>query len=459
MLDIDLLDQQIYSMDLGDGRLNSRLAKVSSSLLGNQDEYLSSSFSNPYDLKAYYRFMNNKKVSSTMLTSISQAYSLGQATNERVILAIQDSTELNLTTNRGALNMGLMPHDQRGLYLHNHLLCNGLGVPLGIFSQSFCSRTAADFGKSRERKYLPIEEKESYRWLANFEELQTCFASASDQHIIQICDREADISELLCLQRQPHVDYIIRSKSNRKVFESQLLLSDAIAEQESRFCYWVKVTNKHGVNREAKLWVKYCQLCVKMPFRKGKKLTEQTLFVVNVKEEHVPDGEEAIHWRLLTSMNITSPEQAMQVIDYYVMRWVIERFHYVLKSGRKIEQLQFETPEAIEKAVVLHSWVALQICQLTYLGRKSPKTPLSQTQFSNQDYTILFNYLTTVKGNRLTKNEQPTVDEWVAMLLILGGSRWRKDRPPGVMALWRGIKKFLLIRDAFLLNEKIVGSQ
>jgi len=203
------LHTKIDNFNFRDKRLNTRLSTLYSQLKEAGEDSISSTLCNAGQLKAYYRFINNPKVRSTMLSTIFSDFSLDEVRDESVILALQDTTELDYTGSRSSSNVGCMEYlKRRGLYLHNHLIINELGIPLGLFSQRFIQRSDESLGKSKERISLPIEEKESYRWLDEFNLLQEKFATQTEKTVIDICDREADISELLSARHYSHTGHV-----------------------------------------------------------------------------------------------------------------------------------------------------------------------------------------------------------------------------------------------------------
>jgi hypothetical protein len=255
------LHKKIDNFNFGDKRLNSRLSTLCSQLETDGERSISSMLSNRGQLKGYYRFINNSKVNNGMLSSIFRDSNLEEVKDQKVILALQDTTELDYTGNRNASNVGCMEYlNRRGLYLHNHLLINTLGVPTGLFAQRFIQRSDESLGKSKERRSLPIEEKESYRWLDEFNLLQEKFATQTDKTVIDICDREGDISELLSARRYSHIHYIVRSKSERKTTTSGVTIWEEIAAQKSTFSYEQEVSDAKGKKRIAHLSVRYCEV-------------------------------------------------------------------------------------------------------------------------------------------------------------------------------------------------------
>jgi len=82
-----------------------------------------------------------------------------------------------------------------------------------------------------------------------------------------------------------------------------------------------------------------------------------------------------IHWLLLTTVAVTSLSEAIECVQWYSRRWLIERYHYVLKSGCNLEKLQLETAARLEKALATNSIVAWRLLWLTYEARVNPDIP------------------------------------------------------------------------------------
>lgn len=434
--------------EFGDKRLNTRLKLMMDRFCWTAEK-LSEMFSDRHQLKAYYRFVNNPKVKAQDLISICTEQIRPKVEDHPVILAIQDTTELDYTTKRASGQLGCMEYEHRkGFYLHNHILVSPQERLLGLFSQRFFNRTKESLGKGKERKYLPIEQKESYRWLEEFNSLQDAFRQNIQQQIIQICDREADISELLCARKYSHIHYIIRSKNTRKTAGSKQSIWKEVEQEPSSFQTQVQVVDEHGHKRIATMSVRYRQVILNAPYRKDKNLPEQPIWLVQSREDNPPQGHKRISWLLLTSIPVEDEKTAYQIILYYILRWLIERFHYVLKQGRKVEALQIQTEQALKNAIVLQSWIALQVCTMAYECKKDDAAPLDSCGFEAEDYHILYNYMSQKHGN-IKKTGSPTIGDFARLIARMGGSGLQKNRPLGVVSLWRGMEKFIVIKEAY----------
>jgi hypothetical protein len=455
------------SCSLEDGRLAKRLEKLLHQMGSDPTSGFNSLSLCPYQKKAYYRFINNPKVYSENLMLGYQAHSVFESlAGGNVILAVQDTTELDFTGNRGAKDLDCLEYEHRkGFYLHNHLLLNELGVPYGIFSQQFYAYKLENLGKSRARRYADITEKHSYRWLQEFEILQEQFKSNTDKMVVSISDRESDIHELLQARKYDHIHYVIRSKNNRCLetpCENVATIWDKVSQTLPDFCYALRTPTKADRNqfRTAHIEVRYTKVTLKAGYRpkRSVQLRPVDAWIVDVSEINPPDGEEAISWRLLTSIPVESAEVAQKIITYYVIRWVIERFHYVLKQGCKVEELQLETAKALKNATTLHSWNALNVANLAYQSNLMPLTPLIEMGYSEQDYLIAYKYVKHKINLHLVKVEKPTILDFSTLIAQIGGSNLHKKRALPVVSLWKGWTKFLLIKEICLM-EKDVGNQ
>ena len=460
---------------LPDKRLNTRLQQILMQLEGKLEESIPVAFADAGQSKAYYRFINHEGVEVEALLEANRQVVLKQAAQERVVLAIQDTTELDFTGKRSAKALGCLSYQhQKGLFLHNHLLLDEQGQGLGLLDQQFLERDPAQLGGSKKKRRQPFEDKESFRWLQQFNQLQACFQDQPDKQVIEICDREADIHELLQARTTTHVHYIIRSSQNRtsELLPSESLTADPktatqlvgiyqqLVGKESQFTYQLQVDHPQQGKRLAHLQVRYGQVEIKPGYRPKQQpqLAPVKLWLVETIEVEPPEGVEPLCWRLLTSLAVEDNEQAQRVIRYYTYRWRIERFHFVLKQGAHVEKLQLQQVEALKKAIIVYSWIALKVLQTQHLLLNKPQAPITSIGLSELDYRIVYEYLKSKASKLPPKSGKPTLIEWVELLAPILGGRLPKDNTIGVVTLWRAYSQFLLIRQAYFAF-KDVGNQ
>lgn len=457
-MDIEKMRIEVSSsVVFGDLRLNHRFSEVIGDLSSNLGcGSIPCVLQERKKIKGYYRFINNKKVSNFLLLEGLSAYVSSltrRLSDSSVVLAIQDTTELDFTGKRSSDKLGVLEYAHRhGIYLHNHLLVSGSGVPLGLFSQKFHHRKAEDLGKSRAKRYAPVEEKESYKWVEEFNHLQDTFANDSHLEIISVCDREADMYEMLCARKYSHIHLIIRSQYNRvcinEAGEKGGYLWDEVGSTDACFCYWLEIEDVDRKKRTAHLEARYRKVTLRPPHRKGLKLPIQDIWILEVKEVNPPkEVSEPLCWQILTTIPIENAQIAQKIIYYYTLRWIIERFHYILKQCLHVEKLQVEEEQPLQNAIILQSWVAVQIANLDYLNKKTPQASLSQTTFSNEDYDLAYKYATKVLNFKALHNPNPTVNDFAIIIARIAGHQLQKNKAIGAPSLIKGIKSFLIIKE------------
>lgn len=96
------------------------------------------------------------------------------------------------------------PRTVCGILMHSSLAVTTEGLPLGLAAVKFWGRKEFKGCTALKRKInptrVPIETKESFRWLDNLRQSTTLFGRAD--RCVHIGDRESDIYELFCLARQ-----------------------------------------------------------------------------------------------------------------------------------------------------------------------------------------------------------------------------------------------------------------
>lgn len=451
--------QLIASADLGDERLNKRLGGCFEAFAHHMEESIPSAMQDVHQAKAVYRFYQNERVSYQKLLHAERGASLSGKTSQRRLF-IQDTTDLTFTGSRSADDLGCMRRaQQKGMYLHNHLVVSTQGVPIGLFSQHYYTRKADSLGKKQQRKRDPIEKKESYRWLQQWYALQDFMTDQVASEAIMVADREADIHEILQSRQPPHCHYLIRSRDNRKLVGSpsdgqDCYLWDVLGTSPERGHYPLDLTDeKTGKTRTCQVAVRYGCYTVQAPYRTKKqgKCQPVTLYALEAKQIN-PKGE-ALCWRLLSSWPIKSVADAKMLIRYYSYRWRIERLHYIMKSGAKVEALQLATAEQLQKAITLLSMVSAHLLQLMHYARLHPELSISQLGIAPSEWQALQAYQRQGNTNQLA-DHPPSVEQWIRRLTALVGFKASKRQPfPGVKRLWMALRKWHHIYQGFRLAQ------
>lgn len=430
---------------LRDKRLNTRCNQLIAQLVQNPTESIPEACGTWKTTKAAYRFFSNEHVHAEQImhAQYQETQDRIQAT-EGIILVAQDTTDLDYSTHPRTQGLGYLQGERLfGMKMHSALAIDQRGVPLGVLAQTRWIRDMGTFGKRRMkgREKRPIEEKESHRWLTTVQSIEKSIPAG--KKVIVIGDREADMYELFAMKRAPHIDLLVRAKTNRYLWGTNKRLFEKVHATPVAGLLSIRI-EKAGYRRErvAQLSIRYTP--VTLASKKGTGAIK--LWVVTAEETQPPTGVQPLKWILLTTVPVTSYKNATEVLTWYTRRWVIERFHYTLKSGCRIEELQLQERDRLERAVALYTVVAWRLLWMTYKAREYPEGSVS-TILSKEEVMVL---------SRVSKKRTiTTIREGVRQLAKLGGFLARKgDKDPGVKTLWLGIRRFHDIMEGWRLAKK-----
>jgi hypothetical protein len=372
---------------------------------------------------------------------------------------VQDTTTLDYSSHDETEGLGNNTRytKGKGLLLHTTMALSGAGMPLGIMAQKYWTRDPDEWGKKIRRKKSGIEDKESYRWLEALEESNE--GIPGDILTVTIADREADIYDLFHAAQNSGHHVLIRAVGTRKVeSETQSVYAEVKARQPEKELEITIPRNSRlkQSERTARLALRYCAVKIKPPRHRSqdKSLPMVELYAVCANEEHPPEGVAPISWLLLTTIPVVSYEEAVEKVRWYKHRWLIERFHYTLKSGCTVEELQLETADRLKNAIALYSIIAWKILWLVYEVRLNPDINCEKVM-STHEWQCAYCMVHEVPD---PPAHPPTLREAMLLVARLGGFMCRKgDGDPGVKVLWHGYTR---VRDlASFWNIKSASPQ
>jgi len=364
------------------------------------------------------------------------------------ILAIQDTTFLDFSTHKALEGLGPVStgKDAKGMLMHSLLVVDEQKVPLGLLGLSLWCRDIDQHGQRSSRRSRSITEKESGKWLLGLNEADK-YLGGSGKEVVVIGDRESDLWDMFAAPRSGNVHLLVRMCQNRCVETSEdhsesedserekPLLLAAIAGGDVLGRYDLGVESQ---GRTAELEVRSRRVWLRAPkARKQESIALPCVWIVEVAEVDCPDGTEPLHWILLTSLDAGNLEQARYVINCYSARWTIEEFHKTLKSGCKVERLQFETLNRMRPAIAMLCVVAQQVMFLTKYARSCPDAPASLVSTEEERDTAL----QWVLDHKFATYTLETVADYVRAVAFIGNFHGRKcDGEPGVKSVWQGIR-------------------
>jgi len=449
----DWAEEEFGRAPLREARLRRRLCTLARDLYARPLAALPQACGTRAKTKAAYRFFDHGRVNlQNILTSHYQS-SAARAAREPVVLAVQDTTSLNYSTHPATEQLGPIGSQAEGavgMLVHSTLAFNLAGTPLGLLEVQCWVRDPEEFGKKHQRYELPLEAKESVRWLRSLEALEQLQPACPHTRLVGVGDREADIYELFVWAKEKpgRPGLLVRAERQRVLTEEQGPLWAHVENLAVAGQLEVKVPRRgNRAARVAVLEVRFAAVEVHPPKRKPH-LPPVALWAVLAREAGAPPGTEALEWMLLSTEPVNDFEAAVEKLRWYTLRWGIEVFHRVLKSGCQIETRRLGQADRLEACLGIDLVVAWRIYHLTKLGRETPSVPAT-VYFEEHEWQALVAFVTRQPEPPKTP---PTLREAVRMVAGLGGFLGRKgDGEPGTETLWRGLQRLDDIAEAYLV--------
>ncbi len=437
-------EEEFGTVRFYDERLKQRLYLLAQNFFEKPQANIPEACGTKARIMAAYRFLNNEAVNMDVILTPHTEATIERIKEHSIVLAPQDTTCLDYNTH--FMTEGLGPTNGEGdgglgMLLHDTLAFSEDGTPLGILDAQCWARDPNDIGKSKRKKKLSIEQKESMKWINSFRRLAEIGRLCPDTMLVSIGDRESDIYELFleATQEPDGPELLVRSEKsrNRKVDEDEYLW-EYMAKCEVKARLKIHIP-RSGSRKARDAWVDI--RFSKVELRSPKRLASQPpipLWVVYLVED--TQGEEIkkpIKWMLLTTVAVETVEDAKQRVEWYSGRWGIEVYHRTLKSGCRIKDRQLGTSHRLEACIGIDMIVAWRIYYLTMLGRETPSVPCT-VFFDDIEWKTL---CILVTRNPIPPETPPTISEAVRMVGQIGGHLGRKgDGMPGPQVLWRGLQ-------------------
>jgi hypothetical protein len=274
------------------------------------------------------------------------------------------------------------------------------------------------------------------RWLDN---LKTSIERlGSPDRCVHVGDRESDIYELYCLTQDLGAHFVVRTCVDRLAGDGGHTIADEMEEARVKGLHHVELRDENGETTKVALEIRYKRITVLPPIGKQKRYPSLDLSVIHATERGAPKGRKPIEWRLITDLPVRDQAEAIEKIDWYAMRWKIEVFHKILKSGCKAEESKLRTADRLANLMALFCILSWRILWLTMVARTAPDAP-PQIAFTETEIDLL-DRLVADAGNR--KCRPRTLAYYLTKLARLGGYLARaSDPPPGNIVVWRGLAR------------------
>jgi hypothetical protein len=447
------LENEFKHVDFGDKRLNDRVEKVSNSFGKNPMFSIPAACGGWNDTKAAYNFLSNPKVSPQEMFESHLKEIIKRSENENILLCPQDTTELDYTTQKNNDAYEYLNRETRkGLYLHATLVVTTKRLCLGVLRMETIKRQKLKSQMTKEEREahnsLPLEKRESYRWIESYKNACELAGHLPDKQIISMGDRECDfydfytIAEAYISGGKPYADWIVRGTWNRetetKDADESTIRKEVGAEEVIATVEFMMPSREGKPARLVQQEIKVKRVKVKPPKNKESEGAE-SIFITALltSEKNTPDGCEPVGWLLLTSIDVITAEDALNIVQWYLCRWDIEIYFKVLKSGCAIEKMQLKQEPQVENGLCIYMIIAWRILYLTMLGRNCPDLP-ADAVFSDFEWKAVCMF----KSKSEAPSSPPKLNEMIAMIASLGGFLGRKsDGDPGVKTMWVGLQR------------------
>lgn len=454
---------ELEGIQLGDERLNRRSSKVLAALAANPEASINAACDGWSDTQAAYRFFDNSAVAPEKILAPHREATVNRMRNQPVALVVQDTTELDFTSHPPRDAKCLNKPDRFGLYDHTLLAVTPEQLCLGVVGGEQFDRDPETLGQADERSTLPIEEKESLRWLTGYRTACELARECPQTQVVSVGDREADIYDIFVEAQQqqqqaaslgPRAEFLVRARVDRCLTErdeaaggaTYLKVRDEVEKSPLLGTRVVELpqTPKRAARR-AVLEIRSLTATVKPPHARSH-LPPVTMQVVLAKEVGGPGDGTDVSWLLLTSLPVATLEQAIQAVDFYVARWIIESFFRVWKAGCRVEDIQLETLSRLKNCLAMYKIIAARVLYLTYLNRVLPDIPCTAV-FSASEWKSTWRVVTKKK----LPAGPPRLSEFLKLVTQLGGYNNRaKEAPAGPQAVWMGLRRMLDFAQAWL---------
>jgi hypothetical protein len=378
---VDWCAQEMGGVELGDQRRRARALQMLQARWNQPQASFYGSFTDWASAKGAYGLIEqaSPEISLASLLASHREATQARMAAEGLVLLPQDTTGLNYTGLRQTTGLGPLGEQRgRGLWLHTLLAVRPDGVPLGVVEARCWAREQADGSDARGRNAKSISEKESSRWLEQFQSAAQAARRMPQTQLVVMTDREGDLYELHeAVQVCPaNLHLLVRAQHDRNL-ESHQKLWSFLAAQPLRQVREIQVPRrKNQPARTAEVQLRWAPVKIEPPAVGCKKSWPPvSLWAIWVHEPEPPAGLEPIDWMLLTDLPIHRAAEAWQKVQWYCRRWGIEEWHRALKNGCGVEQREFKTAEHLKRALAFDLIVAWRVLACVKLGRTLPQLP------------------------------------------------------------------------------------
>ncbi len=418
--------RELGGAQLGDARLSKRLVVLANRLAEQPSASIPQACRGWAEMQAAYRFLAQDRLDWRDILQPHWDASAQRMQAHPVVLCLQDTTELDFE-GKAARGLGPLSYEaQRGMYVHPTYAVTPAREPLGVIDAWMWARAF----KHEDGQRGGVSE--SLRWLEGYTRVAEQAQQMPHTRLVYVADREADIVALMRSARdlEHPADWLIRSQHDRSLGKGAPKLSAALQQAPLLGEVEFEMAARQG---QAARTVRQQIRVLRATLPDGQQGQVQ-MTVVLASEVDAPQGVKPVQWRLLTNRQALTLEAAVELIDWYRARWEVEILFHTLKNGCRVEALQLDSYEKLERAIAVYLVVSWRIGWLMRVGRNCPELDAS-VAFEARECRAAYAL------HRKKPPARPTVNEVLRLIAMLGGFIGRKgDGEPGVKTIWLGLQ-------------------
>lgn len=453
---------------LGDKRRTNRLVAIGQAAAAFPGHSICSLFQRAYDMNAAYDFFKQDYARPDSVQASHRGLARARCSLPGTYLLLEDTSDIAFPGREPVPGLGPIGNDKgtQGFHLHSVLAvrmpdqglrsCHERHAPVaicGLLHQQFALRTPRT--KRHERRdRAPGEKLETDYW----QDAAAAIGRAPEAaRWIYTADRGADIADHIQTIVRLGAGFTIRARHDRRL-RNPLTGGEAgtlhpfLRSLPSLGTFTLHLRARQArPARDAVLHVSAAEnILLQAPQKPGHgKRSGPPIRLNAVRVWEQSDDPGALEWLLLTSQPAGGFEQALEVALGYSCRWLVEEFHKALKSGMGAERLQLEEGSRLMAAIAVLSIVALRLLDLRDLARLAGERPAAEAGFDEKDLDLL---------GKLGAGRVETIRDAIRAIARLGGFHGRKcDGEPGMKVLWIGMRRFLDIKQGYLLANPPPG--
>lgn len=456
-MEVTLGQAMFRNAQLGDKRRSERAATVFDQMRRHPGGTLPEKLDSPADLKALYRLCDCEDVTHAALLASMRDHVFERIEDvQGPVLLLHDATELDYTT-LGSVRKDL---GQIGKGTHHGYICQNVlavsaddGEVLGLVDQILHRRVKVP-KKETLARHRARKSRESLLWPKGTKHLP------ADWRFIDVADQGASTFEFLEHEYKSGRRFVVRNGKQRKVYAGRETVGPKHDMKEyvesspelGRFTMDVQAQRDRKARKGAEFIVRAVPVMLCPPHAKYGNHGDDPLplWVVQVTEVNPPAGEKTIEWTLITNEPVRNFTAACRVIGWYERRWIVEEYHKAMKTGCRIEDMQFTKIERLQAAIALVSGVATTLLNLRDASRRPDARTRRATTLLSREYVEV---LSSWRYHKIRLDI--TVHDFYMALARLGGHQNRKhDHAPGWLVLWRGWTKLQSMLDGYLVAKR-----